>query len=116
MKAVMVGSSPAAACVVAGTPTDEHNVLQSPLTAKYSTTAKMGRRFLVASIIDPRPDQGGYGRIQSGCGFCGRENAHRRAQRATESADCEVLNDSENGAAFFYLATCACALSGMRRL
>ena len=25
------------------------------------------------------------------------------AQRATESADCEVLNDSENGAAFFFV-------------
>jgi hypothetical protein len=56
---------------------------------------------LVASIIDPRPDEGGYGRIQFGCGLCGRGNTHGRAQRATESADCEVLNDSENGAAFF---------------
>ena len=35
MKAVMVGSSPAAACVVVRTPTDEHSVPQRPLTAKY---------------------------------------------------------------------------------
>ena len=56
MKAVMVGSSPAAACVVVRTPTDEHSVPQRPLTAKYYV----------------------------------------------------VVNDSENGAAFFYLATCAC--------
>ena len=48
MKAVMVGSSPAAAFVVVGTPIDEH-------------------------------------------------------KHATESADCEVLNDSENGAAFFFV-------------
>ena len=35
------------------------------------------------------------------CGFCGRGNTHGRAQCATESADCEVLNDSKNVAAFF---------------
>ncbi len=35
MKAVMVGFSPAAACVVVRTPTDEHSVPQRPLTAKY---------------------------------------------------------------------------------
>ena len=55
MKAVMVGSSPAAACVVVRTPTDEHSMPQRPLTAKYYV----------------------------------------------------VVNDSENGAAFF-TAMCAC--------
>ena len=51
MKAAMVGSSPAAAFVVVGTPIDEHSVPQSPLTAKYSTTAKMGRRFFLLPIF-----------------------------------------------------------------
>ena len=114
MKAVMVGSSPAAACVVVRTPTDEHSMVATASTdcqvlRSSQRQRKWGGVFLcvlstlVASIIDPRPDEGGYGRIQSGCGFCGRGNTHRRAQRATESADCEVLNDSENGAAFFLL-------------
>ena len=35
MKAVIVGSSPGAAFVVVGTPTDKHSVPQRPLTAKY---------------------------------------------------------------------------------
>ena len=36
MKAVMVGFTPDAACMVVGTPMDKHSVPQSPLTAKQA--------------------------------------------------------------------------------
>ena len=53
MKAVMVGSSPAAACVVVRTPTDEHSVPQRPLTAKYYVVvndSENGAAFFFATV------------------------------------------------------------------